>query len=84
METKIFYTETGYDRTSYIFFEMRKETKCFYYLEAIGKHNNEYGVNPDRTKVTGTGFRIKKENKSFIQWNGQALKENRNYTYTGA
>ena len=83
METKIFYTETGYNRTSYIFFEMTKETNCFYYLRAIDKHNNKFGVNPDRTKITGQQFRIKKNNLRYTEWNNQELIENRNYTYTG-
>ena len=83
MKTTIFYRETGYDRTSYLFFELIKETDKFYYLNAIGKFDNEFGVNPNRSNLIGSPFRVKKTNLSFVKWNGETLKENRNYTYTG-
>ena len=79
--TKIFYTETGYDRTIVKFFEVSKETECFYTLMPIGKFNNDFGVNPNRTKIEGDAFKVKKTNKSFMTFNGQSLKENNNYTY---
>ena len=81
--TKLFYTSTGYDRTIITFYELAKETKSFYTLFKIGKCDNEFGINPDRTRIKGDTFRVKKTNPRYIIWNGQELKENNNYTYTG-
>jgi hypothetical protein len=82
--TKLFYTETGYDRTIVTFYELVKETKSFYTLLKIGKFNNEFGVNPNTTEIKGDTFRVKKTNSIYRIWNGQKLKENNNYTYRGA
>ena len=79
--TTLFYTETGYDRTIVKFYELSKETKSFYTLFEIGKFDNEFGINPDRTRIKGDTFRVKKTNKSFMIFKGQSLKENNNYTY---
>lgn len=84
MTTQIFYSETGYNRTRINFFELVKETKSFYTLMPIGKFNNSNGVNPNRTKIQGESFRVKKTNKRIYEWKGETLKENDNYTYTGA
>lgn len=81
--TKIFYTETGYNRTTVKFYELVKETKSFYTLVEIGKFDNEFGINPNMTIKKGDTFRVKKTNSKFRVWNGQELKENNNYTYTG-
>ena len=80
----IFYTETGYNRTTVKFYELVKETKSFYTLVEIGKFDNEFGINPNMTIKKGDTFRVKKTNPKFRVWNGQELKENNNYTYTGA
>jgi len=82
--TKIFYTETGYNRTIVKFYELVKETKSFYTLVEIEKFDNEFGINPNMTIKKGDTFRVKKTNLKFIVWNGQELKENNNYTYKGA
>jgi hypothetical protein len=80
----IFYTETGYNRTTVKFYELVKETKSFYTLVQIGKFDNEFGINPNMIIKKGDTFRVKKTNSKFRVWNGQELKENNNYTYTGA
>lgn len=80
----IFYTETGYNRTTVKFYELVKESKSFYTLVEIGKFDNEFGINPNMTIKKGDTFRVKKTNPKFRVWNGQELKENNNYTYTGA
>ena len=84
MKAQIFYTETGYNRTRVNFFELVSETKCFYTLMPIGKFNNENVVNPNRTKILGNSFKIKKTKRILCEWNGETLRENDNYTYTGA
>ena len=81
--TKLFYTETGYDRTIVTFYELVKETKSFYTLVKIGKFDNEFGINPNMSIKKGDTFRVKKTNSNFRVWNGQKLKENNNYTYIG-
>lgn len=83
MTTKIFYKETGNDKTTYRFFELMKETNSFYTLMPIGKHQLKDGVYPNRLQVTGEEIRVKKT-QLLIEWNGETLKENNNYTYTGA
>jgi len=80
----IFYTETGYNRTTVKFYELVKETKSFYTLVEIGKFDNEFGINPNMTIKKGDTFRVKKTNYLYQTWKGQELKENNNYTYTGA
>ena len=82
--TKLFYTETGYDRTIIKFYELVKETKSFYTLVQIGKYDYNNGVTPNPTELKGDTFRVKKTNSSYRTWNGQELKENNNYTYRGA
>jgi hypothetical protein len=85
MENKIFYRETGYNRTSITFFEVSKETKCFYYLVAIGKFKEVvkpkvlYSVTPNDSNKIGSPFRIKKTNKTFFEWKGKSLIENTGY-----
>jgi len=82
--TKLFYTETGYDRTIVKFYKLVKETKSFYTLVQIGKYNfSGMVVAPNRTELKGDTFRVKKTNTMYNIWNGQMLKENNNYTYTG-
>ena len=51
--TKLFYTETGYDRTIVKFYELVKETKSFYTLVQIGKYNYNNGVTPNRSELKG-------------------------------
>ena len=80
----IFYTETGYNRTTVKFYELVKETKSFYTLVQIGKFDNEFGINPNMIIKKGDTFRVKKTNYLYQMWKGQELKENNNYTYTGA
>lgn len=85
MENKIFYTESGYNRTSITFFKVSKETKCFYYLVAIGKFKEVikpkvlYSVTPNESNKIGSPFRIKKTNKIFFEWKGESLIENTGY-----
>lgn len=79
----IFYTSTGFNRTTIKFFEVVKESKCFYTLIQIGKFNNEFGINPNRSNIIGSAFRIKKTNSLFMPFKGQNLIENSGYTYTG-
>ncbi len=82
--SNIFYTETGYNRTTVKFYELVKETQSFYTLVQIDKYNYNNGVTPNPTKIIGDSFRVKKTNYLYQTWKGQELKENNNYTYTGA
>ena len=82
--SKIFYTETGYNRTTVKFYELVKETKYFYTLVQIDKFDYNNGVTPNPTKIIGGNFRVKKTNYLYRVWEGQELKENNNYTYAGA
>ena len=47
--SKIFYTETGYNRTTVKFYELVKETQSFYTLVQIDKQNYNNGVTPNPT-----------------------------------
>lgn len=83
MTTEIYYKETGYNRTTFNFFKILKETEFFYIFIPIGKDKLKDGVSANRSKITGEAFRIKKSNKSFVKWDGSSMLENPNYTYTG-
>jgi len=81
---RLFYTENGYNRTIVNFYELVKETEFFLTLVQVGKYNYDNGVTPNTTELKGDNFRVKKTNSLYRIWNGQNLKENNNYTYTGA
>lgn len=79
----IYFKETGYDKTIYNFFELVRETEKFNVFRRISKTENGGVVFPDRTKFLGDDFKIKKTSQELQKWEGQELKENHNYTYTG-
>jgi hypothetical protein len=79
----IYFKETGYDKTIYNFFELVRETEIFNVFRKISKTEQNGNVFPDRTKFLGDDFKIKKTSNRLQKWEGQELKENHNYTYTG-
>lgn len=82
----IYFKETGYDKTIYNFFELVRTTTNYYVFRRISKIENNGSVFPDRTKFEGSEVRVNKGSRTarnFQKWEGQELKENYNYTYTG-
>jgi SOS-response transcriptional repressor LexA len=82
----IYFKETGYDKTIYNFFELVRETEKSYFFRRIAKSESNGYVLPNRTKFEGSEVRVNKNSKTMLnlqKWEGQDLKENHNYTYTG-
>ncbi len=80
----IYYKNIGYDKTIYNFFELVRQTEKFNVFKQIGKKHYNGQVHPDRTQIGVQEFKVSKESNKLNKWTGQDMKENYNYTYTGA